>query len=83
MPALVPIKGWLVGFYVADLVIIADILEELKTRLHAWKCHMESTCLRINMGKTKVMSKGWNILKDWQVPLWHMQVRGWKQLNLL
>ena len=50
--------------YADDLVIIADTLEELKSRLRTWKLHME-TKGSVNMGKTKIMCsrKGMNILK--------------------
>ena len=52
--------------YADDLVIIADTMEELNSRLSTWKLHMETKGLRVNMGKTKIMcsGKGMNILKD-------------------
>jgi retron-type reverse transcriptase len=38
--------------YPDDLVIIADNVQELTTRLKAWKDHMETKGLRVNMKKT-------------------------------
>ena len=44
--------------YVDDLVIIAELLEECVRRLLTWKGAMEEKGLRVNAGKTKIMSCG-------------------------
>ena len=45
-------------FYVNDLVIIPESLEECVRRLLTWKDVMEEKALRVNAGKTKIMICG-------------------------
>ena len=41
--------------YADDLVIAAETLEELKSKLQLWKQNLEAKGLRVNMGKTKIL----------------------------
>ena len=43
--------------YADDLMISAESMEELLVKLKTWKAEMEKKCLRVNMGKTKIMKK--------------------------
>ena len=47
--------------YADDLVISAETEEGLKMKLNKWKTEMEAKCLRVNMGKTKIMVSGVNL----------------------
>ena len=47
--------------YADDLVIIAESLEECVRRLLTWKGAMEEKGLRVNAGKTKIIS----VVRDW------------------
>ena len=42
--------------YADDLVLVAETEELLMEKLHKWKRGMELKGLRVNIGKTKVMS---------------------------
>ena len=44
--------------YADDLAIITDTIEELITRISAWKTNLESKGLRVNVNKTKVLCSG-------------------------
>ena len=44
--------------YADDLAMIAETEEELIKRLNEWKNNVESTGVRVNMNKTKVMISG-------------------------
>ena len=44
--------------YADDLAVIAETEEELIKRLNEWKENVESTGMRVNMNKTKVMISG-------------------------
>jgi len=44
--------------YADDLAVIAETEEELITRLNEWKDNVESKGMRVNMNKTKVMTRG-------------------------
>ena len=44
--------------YADDLVLIAESLEECVRRLLTWKEAMEEKGLRVNAGKTKIMTCG-------------------------
>ena len=44
--------------YADDLVLIADTMDELLSKLGNWKKHLEAKGLRVNMGKTKIMISG-------------------------
>ena len=44
--------------YADDLVIIADTIDELLSKLGSWKTNLEAKGLRVNMGKTKIMVCG-------------------------
>ena len=52
--------------YADDLVIIADTIDELPSKLGLWKTNLEAKGLRVNMGKTKIMVYGKDLrsLKD-------------------
>ena len=47
--------------YADDLVLIADTMDELLSKLGNWKKHLEANSLRVNMGKTKIMVSGKNL----------------------
>ena len=47
--------------YADDLVLIADTMDELLSKLGNWKKHLEAKGLRVNMGKTKIMISGKNL----------------------
>ena len=47
--------------YDDDLVLIADAMDELLSKLGNWKKHLEAKGLRVNMGKTKIMISGKNL----------------------
>ena len=47
--------------YTDDLVLIADTMDELLSKLANWKKHLEAKGLRVNMGKTKIMISGKNL----------------------
>ena len=49
--------------YADDLVIIADSLEECVRRLLIWKAALEKKGLRVNAGKTKVISMPIHVLQ--------------------
>ena len=38
-----------------DLVIMSDNLEDLRIQLQAWRTSLDTLCLRINVGKTKIL----------------------------
>jgi hypothetical protein len=44
--------------YADDLVLMADIMEELQLKFDRWKSVIERKGLKVNMGKTKVMVSG-------------------------
>ena len=44
--------------YVEHMVAITDSLEELLVKVQMWKSGMEKKCLRVNMGKMKIMVSG-------------------------
>ena len=44
------------NLYGDDLVIITESLEELQQKLILWKTNMERKGLRVNMGKTNVLT---------------------------
>ena len=52
--------------YADDLVIIADTIDKLLSKLGSWKTNLEAKGLRVNMGKTKIMVCGKDLhsLKD-------------------
>ena len=54
----IPLWGPLEDLYADDLVIIAESLEECIRRLLTWKEATEEKGLRINAGKTKIMTCG-------------------------
>ena len=41
--------------YADDLVIMAESMEELRTRFNQWKSALEKKGMKVNMGKTKVL----------------------------
>ena len=41
--------------YAGDRVILAEMFEDLMTKMALWKNGLESKGMRLNMGKTKVM----------------------------
>ena len=41
--------------YADDLVIMADILQDLESKYRAWKTSLENRGLRVNVEKTKIM----------------------------
>lgn len=47
--------------YADDLVIIAESMDEMLSKLKRWKEHLEAKGLRVNMGKTKVLISGKNL----------------------
>ena len=47
--------------YVDDLVILAETLEGLMTKIAVWKNGLESKGLKVNMEKTRVMISGRNL----------------------
>ena len=47
--------------YVDDLVISAEMLEGLTTKMAVYKNGLESKGLKVNMGKTKVTILGRNL----------------------
>ena len=47
--------------YADDLVLLADTMDELLSKLGNWKKHLEAKGLRVNMGKTKIMISGKNL----------------------
>ena len=47
--------------YTDNLVIIAEIIEELSQKLDNWKVNLEKKGLRVNMKKTKIMFSGVNM----------------------
>ena len=49
--------------YADDLMISAGSLAELLVKVQTWKTEMEKKGLRVNMGKTKKMESGINLLK--------------------
>jgi len=44
--------------YADDLVVIAEIEEDLIKRLNEWKNNVENRSIRVNINKTKVMISG-------------------------
>ena len=44
--------------YADDLMISAVSMEELLVKLKTWKTEMKKKCLRVNMGKKKIMVYG-------------------------
>jgi len=44
--------------YADDLVVIAEIEDDLITRLNEWKDNLENRGMRVHMNKTKVMISG-------------------------
>jgi hypothetical protein len=44
--------------YADDLVIVAESIEELRTRFTNWKCALEKKGMKVNIGKTKVLVSG-------------------------
>jgi len=44
--------------YADDLAVIAETEDDLIKRLKAWKDNVESTGMRVNMNKTKVLISG-------------------------
>ena len=49
--------------YVDDLVLVSKTIEGLRDKYLKWKEAFESKCLKVNLGKTKVMVSG-GITKD-------------------
>ena len=47
--------------YGDDLVLLADTMDELLSKLGNWKKHLEAKGIRVNMGKTKIMISGKNL----------------------
>ena len=47
--------------YTDDLVLLADTMNELLSKLGNWKKHLEAKGLRANMGKTTIMISGKNL----------------------
>ena len=47
--------------YGDDLVLLADNMDELLSKLGNWKKHLEAKGIRVNMGKTKIMISGKNL----------------------
>ena len=47
--------------YADNLVLLADAMDELLSKLGNSKKHLEAKCLRVNMGKTKIMISGKNL----------------------
>ena len=45
---------------VDDFMVSAQFMDELLTKLRTWRSEMEKKGLRVNMGKTKLMSSGSN-----------------------
>lgn len=50
--------------YADDLVIVSDNLEDLKIELQAWRTSRDTWCLRINLGKTKILGSSGEAQKD-------------------
>ena len=44
--------------YADDLVLIADTIDELLSKLGSWKTNLGAKGLRVNMGKSKIMVCG-------------------------
>ena len=51
------------AIYTDNLVIIAESFSELKVRLKNWKDGLEEKRLKVNVGKTKVLSSRHNVSK--------------------
>ena len=49
--------------YVDDLVLMSETIEGLRNKFLKWKESFESNCLKVNLGKTKVVVSG-GITKD-------------------
>ena len=47
--------------YADNLVLLADAMDELLSKLGNSKKHLEVKCLRVNIGKTKIMISGKNL----------------------
>ena len=47
--------------YADDLMISAVSMGELLVKLKTWKTKMKKKCLRVNMGKTKIMVSGMDL----------------------
>ena len=47
--------------YADDLMISAVSMEKLLVKLKTWKTEMKKKCLRVNMGKTKIMVSGMDL----------------------
>ena len=71
--------------YADDLVIIAETLEELVSKLKLWKERLEARGMLVNMGKMKIMfsSRELNSLHDWKTSQWCLQEGSGEQLNFL
>ena len=47
--------------YADDLVLLADTMDELLSKLGNWKKNLEAKGLRVNMGNTQIMISGKNL----------------------
>ena len=69
--------------YADDLVISDKDPDKLEEMLCTWKRNLESHGLRVNMGKTKVMTWFGDTEGLWQAPMWCVQERHRQQCNIL
>ena len=52
-------KGWMKQIlYADDLVLMGEIMEELREKFDEWREAFESKGMRVNLGKTKLMVSG-------------------------